>query len=86
MPHPSAQHLLRELAACLLLQRQQRCWLPEVSSRIPSVRGRPVSATKLLSVCGTLSSTPSILLGQMRNDVAVLVLTVKNMSTRFTVC
>ncbi len=62
-----------------------RCWLPEVSSRIPSVSGRWVSAIKLLSFCGTLSSrivqSSCVRCG---TRLPSLSLTVKNISTRFT--
>ncbi len=64
-----------------------RCWLPEVSSRMPRVSGWLVSATKLLSVCGALSSsTEQFCWFRCGTRLPLLSLTVKNRSTRFTVC
>ena len=61
------------------------CWLPEVSSRIPRVNGWLVSATKLFSVCGDLSSvTVQSFFVKCGTSSPFLSLTVKNRSTRFT--
>src|SRR5579863_1074896 len=60
-------------------------WLPEVSSRIPSVSGRCVSAVKFFRVWGTLSSaTEQSSLVRCGTSCPDLFLTVKNRSTRFT--
>ena len=50
------KHALDELAARILLQGQNAGLTAEVSSRIPSVSGCWVSATKLFNGCGWLSS------------------------------
>src|SRR5579862_1402590 len=72
------------LPACFSSGRTY-CWLPEVSSRIPRVRGKSVSAWKFLRVCGTLSSaTLQSFLVRWGTRIPLLSFTVKKRSTRFT--